>query len=42
VAERDLKAPAQPVNNAGEAIQIFNLPYRRIAFGTPGETPKLV
>ena len=27
------KTPAQPVNNAGEAIQIFNLPYRRFVIG---------
>ena len=27
------KAPVQPVNNAGQAIQIFNLPYRRFVIG---------
>ena len=32
------EALPQPVNNAGEAIQICNLPYRRIAFGRPLES----
>jgi hypothetical protein len=31
------RAPSQPVNNAGKAIQIFNLPYRRFGIGRPFE-----